>query len=33
MQALAPMALWIFLMIFLTWTNPWKLVFRQRQEG
>lgn len=33
MQALVPLALWIFLMILATWTSPWKLVFEQQQEG
>lgn len=32
MQALAPLGLWVFLMILLTWTGPWKLVFRPQQE-
>ena len=33
LQALAPLALWIFLMILVSWTGPWKQVFGQQQEG
>ncbi|SEA46462.1 Polysulphide reductase, NrfD [Desulfuromusa kysingii] len=33
MQALAPLALWVLLMILVTWTSPWKQVFGQQQEG
>jgi len=32
-QALAPMALWLLLMILITWTRTWKLVFGQQREG
>ncbi|WP_029914889.1 NrfD/PsrC family molybdoenzyme membrane anchor subunit [Pelobacter seleniigenes] len=33
LQALAPLALWILLMILATWTGPWKRLVGQQQEG
>ncbi len=33
LQAMAPLALWILLMILATWTGPWKRLVGQQQEG